>query len=254
MSKIGNLDRLDGKVAVITGGSSGIGAATARELANAGATVAVGYNKGRDRAQAVVASLPPGSHSTFEVQVEDMASVRAAVERIKQHHGRADILVNSAGTTRPIPHADLDALDDELLGTILSSNVRGPFAMIRALAPLLRASGDGVIINISSISGFTGSGSNVGYCASKAALDTMTLSLARALGPEIRVLTVAPGAVATDFVAGRDRAALEKIAEKTPLRQVVEPEHVARTVLACVTHLTMTTGARIIVDGGRFLV
>ncbi len=84
--------------------------------------------------------------------------------------------------------------------------------MIRAFAPMLRASGAGVVVSVSSISGFTGSGSSVAYCACKAALDTMTLSLARALGPEIRVMCVSPGAVATDFVAGRDRAALEKIA------------------------------------------
>ena len=254
MSKFENIGRLDGRVAAITGGSSGIGAATARTLAAAGATVAVGYNTGIDRARSLIAELPGTGHSVFGIQVDDTGSVRAAVQRIEQDHGRVDILVNSAGTTRPIPHADLDALDDELLETILASNVRGPFAMIRGLASLLRASGDGVIVNISSISGFTGSGSNVGYCASKAAIDTMTLSLARALGPEIRVLCVSPGAVATDFVAGRDRAALEKIAEKTPLKRVVEPEHVAQAVLACITHLTMTTGARIIVDGGRFLV
>lgn len=248
------MDRLDGKVAVVVGGSSGIGASTARMLAEAGATLAIGYNKGAERAAAVLAELPGGGHGAFQLDVEDDASVRRAGAEIAARHGRADILVNSAGTTRPVPHADLEALDDALLESILASNVRGPFSMIRALAPLLRASGDGVVINISSISGFTGSGSNVGYCASKGALDTMTLSLARALGPEIRVLCVSPGAVATDFVAGRDRAALEKIAEKTPLRRVVEPEHVAKAVLACITHLKMTTGARIIVDGGRFLV
>ncbi|MEG8222636.1 SDR family NAD(P)-dependent oxidoreductase [Sphingomonas sp. HH69] len=145
-------------------------------------------------------------------------------------------------------------LDDDLFDQIMASNVQGPFATIRAFVPMLRASGDGVIVNISSISGFTGRGSNIGYCASKGALDTMTMSLASALGPEIRVLAVSPGAVATDFVAGRDRAALEKLAEMTPLKRVIEPEDVARTVLACVTHLRATTGTRIICDGGRFLV
>lgn len=109
---------------------------------------------------------------------------------IIERYGQIQILINSAGTTRPIPHDDLDGLDDALLETILLSNVRGPFSAIRAFAPALKASGDAVIVNISSISGFTGSGSNVGYCASKGALDTMTMSLARALGPEIRVLCV----------------------------------------------------------------
>ena len=137
--------------------------------------------------------------------------------------------------------------------SILIANVRGPFSMIRALVPLLRVGSDSVIVNVSSISAFTGSGSNIGYCAAKAALDTMTLSLARVLGPTIRVLCVSPAAVATDFVAGRGRPQLEKIAEGTPLKRVVEPEDIARTVMACITHLKVSTGTRIVADAGRFL-
>jgi NAD(P)-dependent dehydrogenase (short-subunit alcohol dehydrogenase family) len=109
--------------------------------------------------------------------------------------------------------------------------VRGPYSTIRALRPLLRASGDAVVANVSSISGFTASGSNVAYCAAKAALDNISMSLGRALGPEIRVLSVSPGAVATDFVHGRDRAALESGAKSTPLKRVVEPDDVAAAVL-----------------------
>lgn len=248
------MQELKGKVAVVIGGSSGIGAATVKMLAEAGAAVAIGYNTGAARAESLRAELPAGEHSTFAIAIDDPASVRRAAETVVSTHGRVDVLVNSAGTTRPIPHADLEALDDALLDRIMASNVQGPFSAIRAFAPALKASGEGVIVNISSISGFTGSGSNIGYCASKAALDTMTMSLARALGPEIRVLCVSPGAVATDFVAGRDRAALEKIAANTPLKRVVEPEDVARTVMACVTHLKVTTGARIVCDGGRFLI
>src|SRR6202008_3885497 len=97
-------------------------------------------------------------------------------------------------------------------------------------------------------------GSSIAYCAAKAALDTMTISLARVLGPQIRVLCVSPGAVAPNFVAGRDRTALEKIAQGTPLKTVVEPGHVANSILACVTHLKISTGVCIVADGGRFLV
>jgi 3-oxoacyl-[acyl-carrier protein] reductase len=244
---------LKDKVAVVAGGSSGIGAATVRMLAAEGASVAICYNKGKDRAQALLAELPKADHRIVPLTIEDSASVRRAADEIGMAYGRADVLVNSAGFTRPIPHAQLDALDDALLDAMLIANVRGPFSMIRALVPLLRAGGDGVIVNVSSISAFTGSGSNIGYCASKAALDTMTLSLARALGPQIRVLCVSPAAVATDFVAGRDRAALEKIAQGTPLKRVVEPEDIARTIMACVTHLKVSTGAKIIADAGRFL-
>ncbi len=244
---------LKDKVAVVTGGSSGIGAATVRMLADEGAAVVVCYNKGEDRARALIAELPKGNHRAQQLAVEDSASVRRAADEIGKAYGRADILVNSAGFTRPVPHAQLDALDDALLDSILIANVRGPFSMIRALVPLLRVGGDSVIVNVSSISAFTGSGSNIGYCASKAALDTMTMSLARVLGPAIRVLCVSPAAVATDFVAGRGRPQLEKIAEGTPLKRVVEPEDIARTVMACITHLKVSTGTRIVADAGRFL-
>jgi 3-oxoacyl-[acyl-carrier protein] reductase len=245
---------LTGKIAVVTGGSNGIGAAAVRALAEAGATCVISYNQGEDRARALAQSLPGGGHAIEQLSLEDGLSARDFGKRIGERFGKIHVLVNSAGFTQPVPHGDLDAMTDELLDSVLIANVRGPFSVIRALAPAMRESGEAVVVNVSSISGFTGVGSSVAYCAAKAALDTMTLSLARALGPTIRVLCVSPGAVATDFVAGRDRSALEKIAQATPLKRVVEPDDVARAIMACVTHLTSSTGGRVIVDGGRFLV
>jgi 3-oxoacyl-[acyl-carrier protein] reductase len=244
---------LKGKIAVVTGGSSGIGAAAVRLLAAEGATVYVGYNKGLDRAEKLIGELPGSGHKPIQIVLEDSATIRAAAKAVGDAHGRADIVVNSAGFTKPVPHGDLDALSDELIDSLMVANVRAPFAMIRAFAPLLKKSGDGTVINVSSISGFTGSGSSVAYCAAKGALDTMTMALGRALGPEIRVLCVSPGAVNTDFVAGRGLPQLEKVAQTTPLKKIVQPEDVARAILACVTHLRVTTGAVVICDGGRFL-
>jgi 3-oxoacyl-[acyl-carrier protein] reductase len=248
----GNQD-LSGRIVVVTGGSSGIGAAAVRMFADLGATLVIGYHGSEDRAKALAETLPTGRHTIAKLALETPATFAVLADELKAKFRKVDVLVNSAGYTQAIPHANLDKLDDSLFEQILIANVRGPYSAIRVLAPLLRASGDGVVINVSSISGFTASGSNVAYCASKAALDNMTMSLGRALGPEIRFFSVSPGAVATDFVPGRDRSALEAGAQTTPLRRVIEPDDVSSAIVACVTHLKASTGTRIVVDGGRHL-
>lgn len=247
-------DELKGKVAVVTGASNGIGAAAAKTLAAAGASVVVGYNRGAERAQEVVAGLPGKGHRIAQIVLEDSATMKKAAEEVRAAYGRCDILINSAGFTKPVPHADLDALTDELMDSVLVANVRGPFAVIRAFQPLLRESGDAVIVNVSSIAGFTASGSSIAYAAAKAALDNMTMALARVLGPEIRIMCVSPGAVNTDFVAGRTYEAVQKASAQSPLKRVIEPADVARTIMGCVLYLKNTTGAKIVCDGGRFLV
>ncbi|HWK45971.1 MAG TPA: SDR family oxidoreductase [Stellaceae bacterium] len=246
---------LEGRVAVVAGGTGGIGAATARLLADLGAQVAVGFNKGAAAAQELAASLVGGldRHTTVHMAMDDTATLNAAAVSVEGRYGRCDVLVNAAGFTDSIPHRDLDRLDDAIFDRIMVANVRGPFACIRAFTPLMRRTGDATVVNVSSISGFTGSGSNIAYCASKAALDTMGMSLARVLGPEIRVLSVSPAAVNTGFVPGRDHATLRKVADTTPLKKIVEPGDVARTILACITHLTAATGTVIVIDGGRHL-
>jgi 3-oxoacyl-[acyl-carrier protein] reductase len=244
---------LGGKVALITGGSNGIGAATARVFANKGAQVVVGYHQGVERAKRLIEELPGSGHCAVKIALEDSQTIARAAEQVRGEYGKLDILVNSAGFTRVIPAADLDAMTDEIMDSILIANVRGTFAVIRAMAPLLRASGKGLIVNVSSIGAFSSIGSSVAYCAAKAALDSLTMTLGRALAPQIRVLSVSPGPVATDFVPGRDRAAVENLAQKTPLKEVVEAEDIAAAILACVTHLRMATGTRIVVDGGMSL-
>ena len=189
----------------------------------------------------------------MHLPLEDQDAHSAAAAWLTETFGRLDVLVNSAGFTQRIAHNDLDQLDPALFNAILCANAGGPYAVTRALMPLLRASGDAVVVNVSSVSAFTGSGSNIAYCAAKAALDTMTQSLARAFGPGIRFLSVSPAAVDTDFVAGRNRAELERKAAASPLGRIVTPEDVADAVLACVTHLRSATGARIVIDGGHTL-
>ena len=253
----GNDGKLAGKVAVVTGASSGIGRASARLFAEAGARVVVGYNKGLDRATAVVAELAGGGeagfHAAMHLPLEDTAQIRKVAAAVERQFGRADILVNSAGFTRMVPHHDLEALDDELIDRVLTANVRGPFATIRAFAPLLKASGDGVVVNISSGAAQRGSGSSIIYGASKAALDTMSMALARVLAPEVRVVVVAPGMVHTGFVTGRSEEAMLKAAMATPLKRQIEADDVAMAVLACVTHLKFTTGSIVNVNGGGHL-
>jgi 3-oxoacyl-[acyl-carrier protein] reductase len=244
---------LAGKVAIVTGGSSGIGAATVHRLAASGARVVVGYNSGEARAAALIGRIPGEGHRALRIPMEVSARIRDVADTVRQEFGRADILVNSAGFTRMIAHDDLESLDDELIDAILAANVRGPFAVIRAFAPLLRQSGEAVIVNISSIAASYGSGSNIIYGASKAAVDTMSMALARALGPEIRVVCVSPGVVNTGFVPGRTQEMMDKAAAATPLKRAVEADDVALAVMACITHLKHTTGSIITVDAGRHL-
>ena len=161
--------------------------------------------------------------------------------------------MNNAGITTPVPHDDLDGLTDEWIDRILQTNVRGTFAMIRACKPLLMAGQGGLIVNISSIAGQTGLGSNVAYCASKAAIDSMTRSLARSLAPKIRVVSVAPGLVLGEYTSRFDPAFLQSNTDLTPMGRLATAQDVAGAVLALATTLTFTTGSIIPVDGGRTL-
>jgi 3-oxoacyl-[acyl-carrier protein] reductase len=241
-------------VAVVTGSTGGIGAAICLALAAAGFAIVAGYNSSRDRAETLAAALPRAGHMALRASVTDSSALRAMAAQVAERYGRCDVLVNCAGTTRFVPHGDLDSLDDALIDDILTTNVRGAFAALRALAPLLRTSslpGGAVVVNISSIAARTAMGSNVMYCASKAALDNMTLSLARALAPAVRVVSVSPGLVDTEFVKSLDVRWRDEQAARTPLGRLARPGEVAAAVVAAVRDLTFTTGCVLGVDGGR---
>jgi 3-oxoacyl-[acyl-carrier protein] reductase len=247
--------RLSGKVALVIGGTGAIGTATSRMLAEAGAQVAVTYRAaegGEEVARRLLTQLGQASAS-FAAEVADTPSLLVLKQDIEARYGRLDILINAAGFTKPVPHADLDGLTDELIDRMFAVNWRGQFAAIRTFAPMLKASGDGLVVSISSIAGFTGAGSSIAYCAAKAGIDVMTKSLARVLAPEVRVLAVSPGVVDTQFVPGRGADFNDKVAASTPLRRIADAEDIAAAITACATMLGYSTGHIIQVDGGRAL-
>lgn len=239
------------QVAVVTGGGGGIGRAICRRLAEAGAHIVITYSSDQGKARAAANALAGGNHLIIGAPVDDAAAQAKLASAVAEKYGRLDILVNNAGISKAVPHADLDGLDDDTIDQIFRVNWRGAFASIRALQPLLAAGTGGVAVNITSIAGRTGVGSNVAYCASKAAMDSMTRSLARALAPQIRVLSVSPGWVNGEYAQRMPRALIAEQEDKTPLGRIAEAEDVAEAVYAAVAHLRFSTGDIIPVDGGR---
>jgi 3-oxoacyl-[acyl-carrier protein] reductase len=243
-------------VAVVTGGAGGLGSAICTKLASEGMRVVVGYHHSADAANQLVSALAGAGHSARPAPVTDTAALTALAAAIAHDYGGCDVLVNCAGITRFVPHADLDSLDDPLIDAILATNVRGAFAAVRAFRPLLDKSslpGGAVVVNISSTAAEIAMGSNIMYCASKAALDNMTKSLARALAPRIRVVSVSPGFVDTNFVKSLDQAWRDEQASRAPLGRLATPQDVAAAVAAVISTLTCTTGSVVKVDGGRTL-
>ena len=244
---------LSNKIVVVTGGAGGIGSAISKKLAAEGATVVITYNSNEEKAKQLRDELPGNNHSIFHAPVNNSASLTKLAEFIKDKYGKLDILVNNAGITTPVAHDDLEGLTDEWIDKIFTTNVRGTFAMIRACKNLLIKSGDALVVNISSVAAISGIGSNVAYCASKAAIDSMTRSLARALAPTIRVISVSPGFVMGEYAKTFNPEFLKQQLNATPLNRFATPEDVANAVVALATTLKFTTGSIIPVDGGRLL-
>ena len=171
MNTFQSVDNLNNKVAVIIGGSGAVGFATAKRLAGLGATCVLVGRNAIEKGVEQLNQLPTGKHFCLNASIVDSDSLVAAAKEVEARLGRCDILVNSAGFTKPVPAANLDALTDDLIDDVLKTNFRGVFSSIRSFQALLKASGDGLIVNVSSIAGFTGVGSNLAYVAAKASLD-----------------------------------------------------------------------------------
>lgn len=239
------------KIALVTGGSGGIGSEICRHLAATGYQVIVNYNSNLEKAQATLNSLENGGHALFQASVTNSVQLMEMADFVEQKYGKLDILVNNSGVTTPVPHDNLDGLTDEWIDRIFQINFRGAFACIRAFKSLLEQGENAVVVNISSIAARTGVGSNVAYCASKAAMDSMTRSLGRALAPKIRVVSLAPGWVMGEYARTFPAAYIQEQKNKTPLARIAEAEDVAKAIIAIADTFTFSTGCVFPVDGGR---
>jgi 3-oxoacyl-[acyl-carrier protein] reductase len=239
------------KVALVTGSATGIGRATAVRLAQRGLAVAVNYSRSEKEAKETLEEVK--SHGMPAIlcrcNIANEAEVLDMVRRCRDELGGLDVLVNNAGTTRFIDHANLDALTDEVWQEILGVNLMGTFYCCRAALPLLQER-HGAIVNITSIAGLQGEGSSIPYAASKAACNCLTKSLARAFAPKVRVNAVAPGPVQTRWLADyQDR--VERYVQQTPMRQAATPEQVAEVAVFLALEASLVTGQVMVVDGGR---
>ncbi len=240
---------LTGKVALVTGSSSGIGAAIARALARDGAVVVVNSSSSPEAGESIAAELPGATYVRADISDEEQA--KYLVDRSVEQHGRLDLLVNNAATTVVIPHDDLAGATPEIWRRIFEVNVLGTWQVTVAAVPHLRSSGEGCIVNTSSWAGERPGGSSIPYAVSKAGVSHMTRLLAATLGPEIRVNAVAPGLVDTPWTKSWEsvRAHVQTTA---PLRRSATPEDVAEVVMGLVRS-SYVTGEVVMVDGGLHL-
>lgn len=242
------------KVALVTGASSGIGRAVALALAARGCRLVIAYHSSSSGADQVVEEIRAlgGEAMAVSADLALRAHCHGLIEASLEVWGSLDFLINSAGTTSFLPIKELDAVDEDLWDRVLAVNLKAPFFLAQAAAPALRGN-RGAIVNISSTAALNSVGSCIPYAAAKAALNNLTLSLARALAPEVRVNAVAPGFVDTPWVErglGERLGSVRKwIAKQTPLGRVTRPEDVAAAVLGLLA-MPNVTGQILTVDGG----
>jgi ketoreductase RED2 len=233
------------EVVLITGSSSGIGASTAQAFAAGGARVVINSSHSVAEGQAVADSLPDACY--VQGDITDPEAAQRLVDAALERWGRLDVLVNNAGTTAVIPHADLEAATVDVWRRIFEVNVFGTWTMTLAALPALRQA-QGSVINVASVAGLRPTGSSIPYAASKAALNHMTVLLAKVVGPEVRVNAVAPGLIDTPWTADWDfiRQVVQQV---TPLKRSGQPEDVAEVIVA-LAHAAYVTGQVVAIDGG----
>lgn len=237
---------LSGTVAIVTGSSSGIGERTAQRLSELGAKVVVNSASSVEAGRAVAAALPGESHYV-QADISDKEQCRGLLDETVAKFGRLDLLVNNAGWTTLVPHGDLDALTDEIFMKTFEVNVFGTWWLTKAAMPLLRASQDGHVVNITSVAGVRPMGSSIAYSMTKAALNQMTRLMAKSHGP-VRFNAVAPGLVETPWTADW-KTQHAGIAAINPIKRSATPDDCAEAVLALVRN-KYVTGEVFVIDGG----
>lgn len=232
---------LQDKIAVVTGGGTGIGRAVSLLLARQGANVAVVYSRSEKDARETVAIITKegGRAIALQADIADLPAVKVMTETVAATFGGIDYLVNNAGITHQMQFDDLDAINDDIWDGLLAVNVKGTFHCCQTAAPYLRERPDASIVNVGSIAGETGYGSSLPYAVSKAAVHGMTRSLARALAPRIRVNGIAPGAVPTRWWQGNE-GKMHSLFGQLPLQRISTPEDIAALVLMLLTAQSVT--------------
>jgi 3-oxoacyl-[acyl-carrier protein] reductase len=243
------------KNVLVTSGAAEFGTAIGKTFAEAGYKAIITYNSSQEKVQKVMQSLAEGQHSIFHAPTTDAAKVELLKKFVPEKYVKLDVLVNNAGITISVKHDDLEGLSDEWIDKILKTNFRGGFAMCRSMKNLLQNLKEltSLIINMSSIAGIYGIGSNVAYCASKSAVDSMTRSLARALAPKIRVVSISLGFVEGEYTKSFDPLYLQNQKGNTPLNRFARGVNVAYAAIAVATQLTFSTENINTVDRGRLL-
>jgi 3-oxoacyl-[acyl-carrier protein] reductase len=241
------------KVALVTGGGTGIGRATCMALAKRGAAIIVNFSRSQADADDIVRWIHQegGRAMAIQADVSRDQEVRAMIHTAVQHFGTIDLLVNNASITRHIAMDDMESVTDEVWDQLYDVNVKGMFYCARAAAPFLKRSRKGAIVNLGSIAGQTGLGSSLPYAVSKAAVHGLTKSLAHALAPDIRVNCIVPGAVATRWWEGREEQ-MNRLAPRLPLQRISTPEDIAEMICSVLEQEAMT-GQIITVDSGQTL-
>ena len=244
---------LKGTVAVITGGSGGLGGRICNALADEGANVVVLYNTGRKQAEAKVEELLNKGVDAIAItcDVTDQDSVSSAIEETLRKFGKIDILVNDAGYNKWIPFSDLDSMTHEEWTKIFDVNLTGPMFCIKAVVPTMRERGIGRIINISSVAGLEPTGSSIPYAVAKSALIHLTKCMAVGLGPEIQVNCIAPGFLeGTKMSDNLEPEYQQQAVDKAVLKRAADKDDVAMQVVSfCKTD--SITGQTLAIDSGR---